>query len=349
MDLGNDVSSADIQRTAWSSQIPCKLILAKDEVTAMEAPPPVYMMMPRMGWLPSLAERVFPHFQHVLPPGDNKPWFDYKGLPLRWQYPVGALYDCLVPSQEQPWCLTVHYRAFPESLLEWEGPKAMRAAYLNSLKEAAVIALGSCSPVMQMAQGTEDDLWEAVQRADVARWREVMEGLGLLAGRPASDKKFIPFRLLLRRGGRGYLTSYEGVHYTSRPMEFLRPDGEPQTLGAALLAVLSPNPQNPGPPAGPPQGSGEPAAADDGNWDGLDEVDQDADVPASSTGGEGERGNRQTDQIWKWQEGVGLYHQEQEADVRVCGMRLPLEVPIAWVHATLRHPNNFLYVVVTMS
>ena len=44
--------------------------------------------------------------QHVLPPGEDTPWFDVNGLPLWWQVPLGVLHDLLAAGQK-PWRLTV--------------------------------------------------------------------------------------------------------------------------------------------------------------------------------------------------------------------------------------------------
>jgi Autophagy protein Apg5 len=57
----------------------------------------------------------------------------------------------------------------------------------------------------------------------------------------------------------------------------------------------------------------------------------------------------QAGQGWRLEEGKGLYYEDQEADVRVCGVPLPLDIPLTWLHATLQYPNNFVYVVVTVS
>ncbi len=51
--------------------------------------------------------------QHVLPPGEDTPWFEAEGLPLWWQVPLGVLYDLLTDGETRPWRLTVRP---PESL-----------------------------------------------------------------------------------------------------------------------------------------------------------------------------------------------------------------------------------------
>jgi len=76
-----------------------------------------------------------------------RPWFERRGLPLRWQLPLGALVDLLDGEAELPWDVTVHYGSpAPEALATWPvGADAGggQAALLNSLKEAAFICRGA--------------------------------------------------------------------------------------------------------------------------------------------------------------------------------------------------------------
>jgi hypothetical protein len=71
--------------------------------------------------------------------------------------------------------------------------------------------------------------------------------------------------------GSGPLTGYDGVHFTSRPLETLS-DGKPQTLGGALLEMLpSMGPEaanrssSAGPSSGPAQVPEDPALANEGS------------------------------------------------------------------------------------
>lgn len=52
---------------------------------------------------------AFNLLQHVLPPGEDTPWFEANGVPLRWTVPVGVLYDVFTDGQEKPWTLTVGF------------------------------------------------------------------------------------------------------------------------------------------------------------------------------------------------------------------------------------------------
>lgn len=81
------------------------------------------VMLARVGYLPSLATQAFAAYQvcsyaghahtshlalqHLLPPGEDRIWFDFNGLPLKWHIPAGVLFDTLCSTADLPWRLTV--------------------------------------------------------------------------------------------------------------------------------------------------------------------------------------------------------------------------------------------------
>lgn len=81
------------------------------------------VMLARVGYLPTLATQALSAYQvrwqscagclhhtvaqHLLPPGEDRIWFDYNGVPLKWHIPVGVLFDTLCCTADLPWRLTV--------------------------------------------------------------------------------------------------------------------------------------------------------------------------------------------------------------------------------------------------
>ena len=45
---------------------------------------PAQFLVPRLSYLHSVVPRALGFLQHVLPPGEHTPWFDYHRLPLKW-------------------------------------------------------------------------------------------------------------------------------------------------------------------------------------------------------------------------------------------------------------------------
>mgnify|MGYP001797277489 CR=1 FL=1 len=74
------------------------------------------LLAPRQAYLPIFVKQLKHYFEHVLPPGEDQPWFELRGLPLKWDICVGVLYD-LLASEETPWTITVHFRDFPAGIV----------------------------------------------------------------------------------------------------------------------------------------------------------------------------------------------------------------------------------------
>lgn len=164
-------------------------------------------------------------------------FFSYRNVP------VGVMYDLLVPEHEEPWSLTLHFRDFPTDTLPlFSGESDLRLAYFNSLKEAGHICNGTAQSVMEMVVGARDDLWRAVVQSDVDKAKARLRSIRLHGSSTAYTK--VPVRLFIREvtGQHGYLSSYENVLRTSRPVAILAPEsGTRTTLRDALLPLLMPS------------------------------------------------------------------------------------------------------------
>jgi hypothetical protein len=65
---------------------------------APPAPPPTpsvpagaQFLVPRQAYLHGLVPELLPFFSNLLPPGEDTPWFEYEGLPLKWCVRPGSL------------------------------------------------------------------------------------------------------------------------------------------------------------------------------------------------------------------------------------------------------------------
>ena len=143
---------------------------------------------PRLSYLPFLLPRLHAFYNHILINPDVIPydgWFSFEDVPLKWQYPLGLLYDLFSgasPSQgsgssasdhesaeEQegklPWRLTLHFSEWPEQALvrlDAEG-KMLHDAFINSVKEADFLRNGTAKGIMSLSKDDSTQLWNAVQ------------------------------------------------------------------------------------------------------------------------------------------------------------------------------------------
>lgn len=95
-------------------------------------------------------------------------WFEFNNTPLKWSVPIGVQFDSLVGIQHKqkdlPWCLTFHYKGFPEEqVLKLEGLNFFKFHFINALKESHALKMGSAQ-----------ELLANIQTKDVSR---MIEGL----------------------------------------------------------------------------------------------------------------------------------------------------------------------------
>ena len=137
-------------------------------------------MVPRQSYLPLCVSHVLDYFQeYVVPlPGiENNSlssvWFDYNGIPIQWQMPVGVLFDWHNNSSdaiEFPWDLTIHFQDFPSSkILPWppieNNSSLVEAHYMHTLKQAFYTKFKSVKLIMEMPQALQSQLWTGVSQS----------------------------------------------------------------------------------------------------------------------------------------------------------------------------------------
>jgi autophagy-related protein 5 len=130
-------------------------------------------------------------------------WLEYEGVPLRWHYPLGLLYDLYSgaepaypsdgarhedqtphsdSSDEQkplPWKLTVHFSDYPvEQLVKLDADgKHLHDLYIHSVKEADYLRTGTGKTVMFLSKEDSTQLWEAVKEHNFSLFNPINQKL----------------------------------------------------------------------------------------------------------------------------------------------------------------------------
>lgn len=184
-----------------------------------------------------------PLIRHVLPRVELTPWFAYRTLPLKFHLPVGVLYDLIVPDHIAPWHITLHFRNYPsKTIVPYIDDTTLKQCFRNSLKEAAYICQGMAGVqrIMGMTQGSQDEYWRAVIQANRDQYTKVIKSLAL---RPipfrGNRAPSIPARIYTMDTAPGaFLSSYDGIYMTSRPLPIVNEDNSPVTLRNALEKIF---------------------------------------------------------------------------------------------------------------
>lgn len=181
------------RRQIWDGKVGLVFKLASNEITSMEPPLPFMMMVSRMSYLPLVSEVREHFFEHVCAREDEM-WFDYRNTPLRWDIPVGVLYDLVNTNRPAPLRVTVHFLGFPsKQLLRCPNTFTVRSHFTNSLKQACFLQYATASVANNLDQTDHEDLWNAIEKNDQRGHEDVINRLQENAG----ERNYWPVRLYL--------------------------------------------------------------------------------------------------------------------------------------------------------
>jgi autophagy-related protein 5 len=145
-------------------------------------------------------------------------WLSYEGVPLKWHYPLGLLYDLYsgaepsyptdssLPSHKTessedeahhlPWKLTVHFSDYPaEQLVRLDTEhKVMHDLFRNSVKEADYLRTGTGKTVMFLSEKDSTQLWDAVTQHNFSLYNPINQKLLNPQG---AALRHLPIRLYL--------------------------------------------------------------------------------------------------------------------------------------------------------
>lgn len=199
---GSATKVSDIQKKIWQGSIPLEIRLAASDCRTYEDSETYYVQPPRLSYLPSLFPRLHAFFAPDLIEPEIEPhnaWLSFEGVPLKWHYPLGLLYDLFSGAEPTnldrrrktgvaeprsssdpasgpsslPWSLTVHFADYPvDQLMPLDsGGRALHDSFINAVKEADFIRNGTARTVMSLSREDSDNLWQAVQTSEsTCRW-----------------------------------------------------------------------------------------------------------------------------------------------------------------------------------
>ncbi|RAK73956.1 autophagy protein 5 [Aspergillus fijiensis CBS 313.89] len=213
-------SLSSIQKAVWDGKLPLHITLAPSESRTFDQTDPYLIAHPRLAYLPSLLPRLRDFFASALIHPTSRPhegWFSFEGVPLKWHYPVGLLYDLYAgadpaskgggggggsPSAADedadplPWRLTVHFSDWPDEelvRLDADG-MVMHDAFINSVKEADFLRNGTAKGIMALSKEDSAGLWTAVRDVDLPSFQRISN---ILLPPPNQPFRNVPVRFFL--------------------------------------------------------------------------------------------------------------------------------------------------------
>lgn len=204
----------DIDRDIWNGQI--AIAFYNGDVAPASSSNELYVLAPRCGYLTLCTEKIRRKYNQIGPQTEeNATWYEFQGKPLKWNYPIGVLYDCFGAELGLPWRIAVHFQNYPKDLLPSYNISLTESHFLWQVKEAAYIKHGSSQ--IDGLQKSEDkhNLWMGVYSQNFEQFRKVNERLMTRKQTDVSWFKRAPVRLYILQKDREMMILQEPFHMLS--------------------------------------------------------------------------------------------------------------------------------------
>ncbi|PGH12911.1 autophagy protein 5 [Helicocarpus griseus UAMH5409] len=247
-------SAIAIQRRLWDGRVPLEITLSPVECRTYDKADPYLIRFPRVLYLPFLLPKLHVFFRSSLIDIETQPhqgWFSFEGVPLKWHYPLGLLYDLYSgaepvtsksgvgedilrtasprgmddpddhsehePGEPIPWRLQVHFSDWPDDdlvPLDADG-KVIHDSFINSVKEADFVRNGTAKGIMSLSREDSSGLWQAVQDHDFANFQRITN---IFIPRPPDQFRNIPMRVFLPSPPDAATPSLKVIQFLFPPM-----------------------------------------------------------------------------------------------------------------------------------
>jgi len=157
----------DVLKEVWKSCIPVQFNLKLEELVQSDPPRPFFLHVPRNTYLTLVIKAVENHFKSYVIQRIDEIWFETEhGVPVKWHYPFGVLYDTYGLGQ-LPWTLTVNFQRFPsEQLLRCPSEDFAKWHFSQTIKEATYIKYGNINISNDLGESDSNILWNGFKTSD---------------------------------------------------------------------------------------------------------------------------------------------------------------------------------------
>ena len=140
----------------------------------MDVQPPdaYYLLVSRSTYLPLISAPLKEHFSLSNIPVNDELYFKDKNTDqiLKWNFPVGVLFDLLGNPEDLPWNVVVYFQGFPTNTLvklstgtDGTGG-SLKSHYMNCVKEACFLKFSDIDNLRSLSTEQRDQLWEGLEK-----------------------------------------------------------------------------------------------------------------------------------------------------------------------------------------
>jgi hypothetical protein len=165
--MGSDPVAAEIQRRVFEAVVPLRLIIDSVDI-------PFCFNAPRCV---SLGSFIYARLAFFLGRDTPQLWVSHNNMAVKWQLPIGCIYDALVPSDSAfvPLCLQIRLSNFPEGkVLRCESMDTVLGHFCHSFKESLFLTQGSLDLIQNNA-GLHQNIAKCVNEGDFNTFRGLFD------------------------------------------------------------------------------------------------------------------------------------------------------------------------------
>lgn len=207
----------------WNGCVPVLFDMASNEIISnimngIQDPVSIFLLLPRISYLPLVTEKVHNHFATYAPALSDGMWFEFNGNPLKWNFPIGVLYDLYIHEQyknpnnndnndgkidqndDPVWKIIVHFQSYPSEdvIMRCDNINAVKILFFNYLKQSLFLAYNNINAIASLKKDDQNALWNGVCTADYNLYFPIYQSLfGRISNKHSKMMRY-PFRIILR-------------------------------------------------------------------------------------------------------------------------------------------------------
>lgn len=166
------------------------------------------LTVPRVAYFPLYFPQLVAYFlPHEPLCATNAVFLQYDEVPIKWNVPIGVLYDSLhLPSyvNDSLWALTLHFNNYPSTQIipfttshpdqSVNYEKTLHDVLTNQLKQSCFVLNGTAKPIMKLSEENSNNFWLAIKSQNL----NLLEAMNRLVV-PKAPKR-IPVKVLVPGG-----------------------------------------------------------------------------------------------------------------------------------------------------
>lgn len=179
-----------IKDKLWNGSLNVRILLEQSTDTRE-----YLLSVHRNSYYPFYYDQLVSYFKVYVPRlEEHSIWLEYDGVPVKWNLPIGTLYDYLhlttrLTDNSNVWTLILKYKDFPSDYIipfYKEGTqinylKSLSEVLVNQLKQSCFVINGSSKVIMNLSGADTAGLLDAIQTHNLAKFESVNDQLVALA------------------------------------------------------------------------------------------------------------------------------------------------------------------------